>query len=318
MSTLVLDHRDLSLDYENECLLIRQPQQPPRTIPLNRLARILVMHSVQITTRLIGQCQHRGVDFIVLNGRHHEHSFAILACHQRQAARRVLQYRIASNEVNALPLAKRLVRHKLAATRRCLRRRNADKDRLASLGACQQAVKECSSLQQLRGIEGNAQRETFKCWREQLPAQLGFNRRERRPPSDPVNVVLSLSFTLLYQEASRQSLIHGLDPWLGIYHQLTPGRLSLACDLIEPLRPAIEAWVVQLFCDGELDKRHFSTSGQGCRLGKHGREIYYRLWHDRLPRWTRHLSAYAALFARHLEQMAASSQDGANAWNTGT
>lgn len=318
MSTLVLDHRDLSLDYENECILIRQPQQPPRSIPLGRLARILVMHSVQVTTRLIGQCQHRGVDFIVLNGRHHEHSFAVLASHQRQAARRVLQYQITSSEERALPLAKRLVRHKLAVTRYCLWRQSVNRERLTSLRGCQQSVQQCTSLQQLRGVEGSAQRETFKCWREQLPPQLGFNRRERRPPPDPVNAILSLSFTLLYQEASRQSLLHGLDPWLGIYHQLTPGRLSLACDLMEPLRPAIEAWVVQLFCEGELDNRHFSCAAQGCRLGKHGREIYYRLWHDRLPRWTRRLNAYAALLAGHLEHLAIASPHGAGTWTTGT
>lgn len=301
MSTLVLDHRDLSLDYEAECLLIRQPQQPPRSIPLGRLARILVMHSVQISTRLIGHCQRLGVDFIVLNGRYHEHSFAVLASHQRQAARRVMQYQLVSDQLSAFPLANRLIQHKLAVTRHCLWLQGAESHWLEAIAQRRQQSQACTDIAQLRGHEGIAQREAFRFWCQQLPAGLGFRRRERRPPPDPVNALLSLSFTLLYQEAARQCLVHGLDPWLGVYHQLTPSRLSLACDLMEPLRPMVELWVIRIFLEKELDLRHFSTGKEGCRLGKQGREIYYRLWHDKLPAWSKRLGRYSAMLAKHLE-----------------
>lgn len=109
-------------------------------------------------------------------------------------------------------------------------------------------------------------------------------------------------FTLLHQEAIRQCLRHGLDPWLGFYHCLAPGRMSLACDLMEPLRPLAEAWVVGLFSEGELDRRHFSHKDGSCLLGKAGRELYYGLWHAQLPAWSRRLGRYAQLLARHLDR----------------
>src|SRR5690606_15240869 len=144
-----------------------------------------------------------------------------------------------------------------------------------------------------RGLEGSAQRALFAFWREQLPRELGFESRQRRPPRDPVNAVLSLSFTLLYHEAIRQCLLHGLDPWLGLYHRLTPGRQSLACDLMEPLRPWIEAWVVDSFAQGLFDRRHFSVSAQGCLFGKAGRSVFYPQWYARQPQWGAQIGRYA-------------------------
>ena len=201
MSTLVLDHRDISLDYEADCLLIRQPLQMPRSIPLARLARILVMHSVHITTRLMGHCQRLGVDLIVLNGRHHEHSFALLASHQRQAARRLRQYQLVTDPASALPVAKRLIEHKIVVSRHCLWREGAAVHWLEGLAQRRECVRGCTDTAQLRGHEGLAQRELFRFWCQLAPAALGFTRRQRRPPPDPVNALLSLSFTLLYQEA---------------------------------------------------------------------------------------------------------------------
>jgi CRISPR-associated protein Cas1 len=154
----------------------------------------------------------------------------------------------------------------------------------------------------LRGLVGLAQRTLFGFWKGQLPAALGLIQRQRRPPPDPVNALLSLSFTLLYHEAIRQCLIHGLDTWLGFYHQPVHGRHSMACDLMEPLRGHVEAWVVQRFRSGDFDLRHFTQNAAGCQLGKQGREHYYALWHQQLPGWSARLGRYAAWLARYLKQ----------------
>lgn len=304
MSTLIVDHRNVSLDYDRDCLLLRQEGQPLRSVPLARLQRILCMHNVTVSTRLIGHCQRLGVDFIVVNARYSEHSFAVHADHLRQAGRRIAQYRLTSQSELAAPLAQRLVRHKLAIGLRTLRHEADSPDRqqaLSILAQQAQAIDHHRGGDSLRGHEGLAQRALFDYWRKRLPAELGFTARQRRPPPDPVNALLSLTFTLVHQEAIRQCLVHGLDPWLGIYHQLAPGRMSLACDLMEPLRPLIEAWVVDLLRDGELDRRHFSRQDGACLLGKGGRELYYSLWHTQLPGWSKRLGRYAALLARHLD-----------------
>lgn len=303
MSTLIIDSRDVSLDYESYCLLIRQPEQPLRSVPLARLERILCMCNVTVSTRLIGQCQKLGVDFVALNSRYSSHSFSIYANHAKQAQRRIAQYAWAKEPATSLPLARRLVAHKLMLTRHAIQNTGINDNR-ALHNTLQQSIRHalrCDNIEQLRGHEGSAQRHAFEYWRQCLPEQLGFTSRQRRPPPDPVNSLLSLTFTLLHEEAVRQSLVHGLDPWLGVYHCAAPGRLSLACDLMEPLRPAAEAWVVRLFTENKIDKRHFTGIGENCLLSKTGRDLFYPLWQSEQPRWTHRLGRYARLLARHLD-----------------
>lgn len=304
MFTLMIDRRDASLDYAGQCLIVRHPQLPTRSIPMRQLRKIVCMHAVALHTRVVGQCQRFGIDFVVLNGRSSDNSFAVHARHQQQAARRLAQYRVTVAPEHALVLSRYLVWSKLGHCARVLGSQQAvtTRDRVRALRS---AVPACSDEPRLRGLEGSAQRLMFQYWRSQLPDALGFTRRQRRPPPDPVNAVLSLTYTLVHHEAIRQCLVHGLDPWLGIYHRLAHGRQSLACDLIEPLRPHVELWVVQQFCQGLLDKRHFSRVGGGCLLGKAGRELYYRQWYARQPLWGRQLRHHAGMLARHLDAMQA-------------
>ena len=303
MRTLVIDRRGFSLDYEGQCLIVRHPQLPTRSVPLSGLRKIICLHGIAVHTRVIGQCQRHGVDFIVLNNRCSAHSFAVHATHQHQALRRVRQYQLSSDALLSLQVAQRLIRLKLANTLRQLRcDGNAQLYAVVSQQAGQLAG--CTQADTLRGHEGLAQRALFQHWRQMLPIALGFASRQRRPPPDPVNAVLSLTYTLAHHEAVRQCLVHGLDPWLGFHHQLAPGRQSLACDLMEPLRPRIERWVVQQFQQQHLERRHFSMVDGQCLLGKTGREIYYPLWYEMQPSWSHALGRYAGLLARGIDRWA--------------
>src|SRR5690554_1574199 len=74
MHTLVFDRRDISLEYENQCLIVRQPDALPRSIPLTHIRRVLCLHSVRLTTSLLGQFWQRGIDFVAINSRYSERS----------------------------------------------------------------------------------------------------------------------------------------------------------------------------------------------------------------------------------------------------
>ena len=126
--------------------------------------------------------------------------------------------------------------------------------------------------------------------------------------------VLSLSYVLAHDEAVRQLKVAGLDPQLGLYHRLVSGRQALACDLMEPLRPSIEAWVMGLFTEGLLDKRHFSTSERnGCLLGKQGRLQYYSYLEAPQRQWRRRLAGYARILAKAVDESAEVAIDGVGA-----
>lgn len=307
MSRLILDRRKLALEYVTDCLLIRSPDAPPRTLPLAHIKQLVCLHSTQVTTQLIGQLMRRGIDFIVVNQRHADHGFSLFSDHQRDATRRSLQYQLQRDDGMRLKWSRRLVRQKLKVT--CRMVKDVDAAESSALHADMQRyihkLPEVTEEATLRGIEGATQKALFAWWRQRVPAGLGFTQRRRRPPPDPVNAVLSFSYVLAHHEAVRQLKIVGLDPQLGFYHRLASGRESLACDLIEPLRPVIEAWVVGLFARKVLSRRHFSTdNGNGCRLGKQGRQIYYSELEQPQRQWRKRLAGYARVLARAVEAAA--------------
>lgn len=297
MARIVIDRHHISLEYATDCMIVRADGQKPRTLPLNGVDQVVCMHSVQLTTQLIGQLYKRGIDLIVINQRYEKHSFALFADQQKIVDRRCRQYAWQLEESGRLQFAKTLCRHKFATI-----------DRVVNSGAMNinlepalHQLSNCQSEQSLRGIEGNLQRQVFEYWRSKTPEKYGFKQRERRPPKDPVNALLSLTYTIVHQDAVRQARKYGLDPQLGFYHRTAFGRHSLACDLMESVRPSVEAWVAELFLAGVLDKRHFSNLNGRCLLGKPGRQVYYKALDVEAKDWQRRLGAGARWIARRLD-----------------
>jgi CRISP-associated protein Cas1 len=131
-------------------------------------------------------------------------------------------------------------------------------------------------LAALNGLEGAAAAAYFNAFQTLFAPALGFVGRRRRPPPDPVNTCLSLGYTLLLHEAVRETQIVGLDPMLGFLHVPERGRESLACDLVEPLRPHVDEWVWQRFAARELRPEHFTIMPDGaCLMGKSARAAFY-------------------------------------------
>ncbi len=134
----------------------------------------------------------------------------------------------------------------------------------------------------------------FEAYFRAFAPSLGATGRNRRPPRDPVNAVLSLSYTMLYSQATAACWAAGLDPALGTLHTLSHGRAALACDLMEPYRPMVDLWVWELFRQGELRSEHFGHDGSGaCLLGKAGRTHFYTAWEQQARQYQRRLLRYA-------------------------
>jgi CRISPR-associated protein Cas1 len=293
MSTLIIEKHDIELEYATDCLLLRQPDHPTRSLPLSRVSKLICMHNVKLTTQLLGQLYQRGIDFIVINSRYAKHSFALHADPHQYALRRCQQYAWQLEPHLRLILSRSLCLHKFVTTMRVIK--NIQQTSLAAqLDMAIESTKKCQKEETLRGIEGSVQRAVFQHWRNQLDPSWGFNQRIRRPPPDPVNALLSLTYTLVQQEAIRQAKRYGLDPDLGFYHRLAYSRQSLACDLMEPLRPKVEKWVVEIFNKGLLNRRHFSTTtASGCLLGKEGRLVFYPLLDEFMQTGARSIAASA-------------------------
>lgn len=118
----------------------------------------------------------------------------------------------------------------------------------------------------LRGYEGGASATYFSAFTKMFPESLKFKKRNRRPPEDPVNAMLSLCYTLLHYEIVREIEVIGLDPTIGFYHQFDYGRESLACDLVELYRIDVDRFVWELFRERTFVARDFAQEDErpGC------------------------------------------------------
>jgi CRISPR-associated protein Cas1 len=305
MTRIILDRRGICLEYATNCLIVRASGEVPRSIPLSKLEQIFCMHNVQLTTQLIGQLHSRKIDLIVLNQRYEHLSYALFADQRKIVERRCKQYLWQQQAELRVPVAVQICQHKFRNMQRSIRACSPQHALIEKLDQANQDMNEWTgSEDQLRGIEGNLQRELFAFWRGMLPAGLGFKSRLRRPPPDPVNALLSLTYSLIHSDSVRQAIRYGLDSQLGFYHRTAFGRHSLACDLMEPIRPSVEHWVVELFQSHTLDKRYFTSSGSGCQLGKKGRYIFYKAFEEQRETWTRGAGSAARWLQRLLDKAA--------------
>ncbi len=133
----------------------------------------------------------------------------------------------------------------------------------------------------LMGIEGSVSKNYLAQWRTLWDNAWGFKERNRRPPRDPVNALLSLGYTLAGNSVGHLASRYGLDLALGFLHIPSRNRPSLALDVLEPVRPWVDHWLWQKVQDGLLTPKHFyQTKDNGCRLDKQGRNLFFTTWYD--------------------------------------
>lgn len=300
MAQIIIDKRETEIEYSTDCMIIRTKSDPPRSMPLSNISQLICMHNVRLSTQLIGQLKKRRIDLIVINQRFHNHSFSLFADETMQLKRRLVQYELQKSQELRLPLIKSICTYKFKRIERELHKHFAQDKNFAkkSISAINKAH---ISEQQIRGVEGALQQRVFEVLKQYASPALNFKSRNRRPPKDPINAVLSLSYVMAYNLAIRHATSTGLDSRLGFYHRLSHGRHSLACDLIEPLRPIIETWVIFLFYEGILHPRDFSKNTEGCFLGKPGRLRYYEALDNQTPIWNKQLTAIYKWLIKYID-----------------
>lgn len=310
MSLLLLDRAQLEVKAEGDTLALYEAGARRGTVPIKLIERCVV-HGAQTTlsSGVLLKLAEAGVTTVFMSPRQSRRVAVVLGPQHNDAAVRLAQAHRALDDNACRAWAHSLVTAKLHRQQRALQHLLAQRpdarkplwDALQTLGTIApplaSALHNPPSLDTLRGLEGSAARAYFGGLASVMPPALGFAGRNRRPPRDPVNVCLSLGYTLLHVQAIAACQTTGLDPLLGFYHRPSFGRESLASDLIEPLRPAVDLWAWELLRSRTLREEHFSTQQGACLLGKTGRAIFYAHWERQskpLRRWlrvqTRHLA----------------------------
>jgi CRISPR-associated protein Cas1 len=237
------------------------------------------------------------------------HGLATGVGHKNIVLRRA-QFAAAENVERCLAIARELVRSKIRNQRTLLRRNHSDPPDFAlrELERLAGAALTAPSPDVLLGFEGAAARlyfEHFGGMLKQADLRESFERagRNRRPPRDPVNALLSYSYSLLAKDLAVAAQLVGLDPYLGFMHAPRYGKPALALDLMEEFRPVIaDSVVVSAINNGEVDKGSFVQRADGCMLTPHGRRSFLKAYERRMDHLLTHpLFGYRATWRRIIE-----------------
>jgi CRISPR-associated protein Cas1 len=287
MSTLFVDRRGTHLELDAGALVFRENGERIGTVPLAPLTRVFLRGHVTLESSLLGQLGERGVGVVILSGKQGKPSLLLGRAHN-DARRRVEQIRRSLDPVFCLDYARRVVATKIERQEQWFDQlRNKDMHARYELTHAMRQLQEhrgklgsVTRIESLRGVEGSAAHVYFEGLRAVVPESLQFKGRNRRPPRDPFNALLSLTYTLIHAETAIALHGAGLDPCVGFYHQLDFGRESLACDVVETIRPLADRLCLQMVRQQTLTKDHFSQSSAGCLLGKAGRTRYYAAYEE--------------------------------------
>ncbi|HLK81201.1 MAG TPA: CRISPR-associated endonuclease Cas1 [Xanthobacteraceae bacterium] len=304
MVTLVLDRSNLELRADGAALAVYEGGERHGSIPLKLLERVILQGTIRLDTGVLGRLAEAGVPTIILGARTGRRVAVLIGPAHNDAAIRLAQFQKALDGDWCAAWSHRLVLAKARAQLRLLRsaldeRPDARKPLFDAIEQVQAIIRTLGAeqgldLNRVRGLEGACAAACFRAYCALFAESLNFRGRNRRPPRDPVNAALSLAYTLLHFDAVRAAHASGLDPMVGFYHQPAHGRESLACDLIEPLRPRAEEWIRTLFRDRVIRGEHFTEDKGACLLGKAGREHFYAAWEGFAPLHRRHLRRQCA------------------------
>ncbi|MCC6858027.1 MAG: CRISPR-associated endonuclease Cas1 [Bryobacterales bacterium] len=309
-----LDTQGLRVGKSGEVLQVREKDTLRQEIRIGETCQVNLMGNIQISTQAVQTLCSAEVPICYFSQGGWFYGITT-GLSTRNVFLRRSQFRLAESEAFCLHLARKLVAGKIRNQRTMLLRNHIEPP-----GPALRAMKDLaaraergSSLDELLGIEGAAGRFYFGEFAGMLkspdtenaaaPFSFDFAKRNRRPPRDPVNALLSLGYSLLAKDLTLACYAVGFDPMMGFYHQLRFGRPALALDLMEPFRPLIvDSAVLNAINTRMLAPRDFVRAGGAVVLSPEGRKAFYRAYELRMDSLVTHpLFDYRVSYRRLLE-----------------
>lgn len=286
------------------------------TARLAEVSQVVLMGNVYLTTPTLHALMERE---ITVSWHSHGGWFIghTVGTGHKNVELRTAQYRASFDEDRCLRVARGLVVAKIQNSRTLLRRNwkegSAPEWLLEEFKQDIDQARRVGSIAELLGVEGNAAARYFRHFKKMLASQgdatsfaFDFERRNRRPPNDPVNALLSFAYALLTRAWTVNLSAIGFDPYRGYYHKPRYGRPALSLDLMEPFRPLIaDSSVIQAINNGEVKPSDFVSAAGSVALDGDGRKRFISAFERRLGHEVTHpLFGYRLSYRRLLELQA--------------
>jgi CRISP-associated protein Cas1 len=246
VSAIYITNQGATVQRRSGQFLVCKGSEILQNIPETQVRQLVLFGNVNITTPAVAFCLDQQIDvvFLTQGGRFRGR---LNGDGGKSAELRARQYERAHDPAFCLAQARTIVAGKVANLIAFARRQNesgrVDRE-LAALRRCIESARQARSVETLLGIEGAASAMYFRWFGVWVPQPWRFGKRIAHPPGDPVNALLSLTYTLLYNRMSSHLNEIGLDPYQGFFHTVRYGHAALASDLIEEFRALIGDAVV--------------------------------------------------------------------------
>ena len=319
---LFLNTQGFRVGCNDEVLKVKEKDRTVEEVRVSDVSQVVLFGNIQITTQTIQLlCEHDiPVTFFSMGG----WFYGLARGHgMKNVLVRIAQFRASMDEAMCLRLARQFVRGKIHNHRVLFMRNHEQPSERVKLrlGQAREDLERAASLDELLGMEGAAAAEYFREFSgmlrnpeaDDIPdvpigpeapwARFDFTTRNRRPPTDPVNALLSLAYSLLAKECTVAAYAVGLDPYVGFYHQPRHGRPALALDVMEEFRPLIaESAVLTAVNNRYVVPVDFVTAGRAVNLSQAGRRKFFQCFEQRMNSLVTHpLFDYKVSYRRAIE-----------------
>jgi CRISPR-associated protein Cas1 len=316
---LYLNTPGVRVGRKDELLTVKDEERTLNEVRIADITHVALFGNIQISTQAVQVLCEREVPitYFSMGG----WFYGITRGHElKNVFTRIEQFRLARDPLFCLGLARRMIFGKVRNQRTMLMRLHLEPPAptVAKLKTMANSALNAQSLDELLGIEGAAAHFYFGAFEGMLKAddplgdsepvpgaqlQFNFAGRNRRPPTDPVNALLSLAYSLLTKDCTLAAVAVGLDPYVGFYHQPRFGRPALALDVMEEFRPLIaESVVLTAINNRMILPKHFIRAGRAVNLSPAGRKLFFQAYEQRMSSLITHPTFdYKVSYRRVLE-----------------
>lgn len=295
LNTLYITSPDRYLSLDGENVVILSGNTEIGRIPLHNLESIVTYGYTGASPKLMGACAKMNISLSFMT-EHGKFLARITGEVRGNVTLRKEQYRISDKEVQSIIIARNFIIGKLYNSKWVIERAIRDyplridtnkfKTKSEFLSKAMKALQNCTDTEQLRGIEGEAASVYFSVFDNMIlqnKEDFFFNTRNRRPPLDNVNAMLSFAYSLLANMCASSLEAVGLDPYVGFLHKDRPGRASLALDLMEEFRAVMaDRFVLTLINRRIINNKGFIKKENGAVImNDETRKLFLNAWQTR-------------------------------------
>lgn len=302
LNTLFVTSEDVYLSLDGENVVANREKREIARYPLHTLQSIVSFSYAGASPALMGACAERNVS-LAFCSQSGKFLARVNGLTQGNVFLRRMQYRIADMPFQSCRISSLMIFGKIYNSRQVIERTRRDhSERIdnqhfsevsETLKNVLPQILEETSQESLRGLEGAAATAYFGVFNEMILGDkktFSFTGRSRRPPLDPINAMLSFAYSLLAHNCSSALESVGFDSYVGFLHRDRPGRISLALDLMEELRPCMaDRFVITLINNRSINRSDFDFRESGAVfLNENGRKKFLKLWQERKKEYLTH------------------------------